>query len=246
MILKWIKRNKIISLILFLSVLIGGILIYYSFYGKRIYIYTEGIKIIDIYQESGTLKPGMTEPSVVVIRGKGTNRLSIESNSAMVHIAKNGLYEWERGGEGDIYFIGYRAGSYLGRTITFCTQSKAPAVPLAVKGQGTVNLQEWRSRDNKALTYIQYDGSLVLNKGGIKINEAAIEANSGLTTLKKGTAFITNKSISTNSRIYVSNNKPIGSPGFLVVNKVEKKGFYIKSSDDNDNSEIAWFIIEGK
>ena len=137
--LKWIKNNKFISLILFLSLFAGGILIYYSIYGKRIRVFTEGLRILDIYQELGTRKPGMGEPEVVVIRGKGTNRLSIESNSAIVHIADNGLFEWERFGEGDINFIGYRAASYIGRTITFDTQNKAPVVPLAVRGPRSKN-----------------------------------------------------------------------------------------------------------
>lgn len=52
-----------------------------------------------------------------VIRGMGSNRFSIESNSAIVHIAGNGRYEWEGLGTERLSWNSYQAGSSIHRPI---------------------------------------------------------------------------------------------------------------------------------
>ena len=56
---------------------------------------------------------------VAVIRGMGSNRLSVESAAALVHIAQNGRYEWEGLSAPRLQWIGYEAASAIGRTIDF-------------------------------------------------------------------------------------------------------------------------------
>ncbi len=63
---------------------------------------------------------GSAPGSVAVLRGMGTNRLSIESNGSMVHIAKNGRYEFESMQAGvPIQFIAYKASSSAGIPFLF-------------------------------------------------------------------------------------------------------------------------------
>ncbi|MET0245692.1 MAG: hypothetical protein ABW182_02995 [Sphingomonas sp.] len=67
-----------------------------------------------------------TPGQVAVIRGMGTNRLSIESSGAMVHIAQNSRYEFEGYGASRLSFIGYEAGSAIGKTIDFNNYGQTP------------------------------------------------------------------------------------------------------------------------
>lgn len=54
---------------------------------------------------------------VAVLRGMGTNRFSIESGAAIVHIAGNGRYEWEGLGTERLSWNSYQAASSLHRPI---------------------------------------------------------------------------------------------------------------------------------
>ena len=74
-------------------------------------------------------KVGNVPGSAAVIRGMGTNRLSIESNSTLVHIANSARFEWEGlGGTERLKFVGYEAGSSIGRPIDFNNSGQAPTI----------------------------------------------------------------------------------------------------------------------
>ncbi len=63
---------------------------------------------------------GPNDPnSAAVIRGFGGNRFSIESIAALVHISDVGRFEWEGLVSDRLQFIGYEAGSSLGKTFDF-------------------------------------------------------------------------------------------------------------------------------
>lgn len=91
---------------------------------------------------------GGSAGNAAVLRGMGTNRLSIESAAAMVHIAQNSRYEWEGFGSPTINFTGYQAGSANGRPINFLNegQTAEQATPIyATNVQAQVDtIQEWR------------------------------------------------------------------------------------------------------
>lgn len=63
---------------------------------------------------------GSSDPqSAAVLRGYGGNRFSIESSAALVHIADNARFEWEGLISDRLLFIGYEAGSSIGKTFDF-------------------------------------------------------------------------------------------------------------------------------
>jgi len=84
---------------------------------------------------------------ISVLKGWGTNRFSIESFAAMVHISGTSRYEWEGlGGGGVLTWVGYDAGSSQGRTIlvTTSTASGASVVPMAFKAlENKDSIQIW-------------------------------------------------------------------------------------------------------
>jgi hypothetical protein len=61
-----------------------------------------------------------------VLLGMGSNRLSIESQSAIVHIAANSRYEFEGRVSARILFVGYETATALGKTFDFNNFGQAP------------------------------------------------------------------------------------------------------------------------
>lgn len=178
------------------------------------------------------------------IQGFGTNRITIQSRAAVIHIARANMYEFVGNRNSDLSFVGYKLGTSTGKTIVFATSTHFPTLPLAVKGSGGVNIQEWRNDINQMLTAIDSAGNLVMNNKGIKINEAVSDASSGSVVLTNGSVTVNNASISAKSRIFVNNNAPSGTPGILTVTKNNGVGFTINSTSNTDNSTISWFIVE--
>lgn len=87
--------------------------------------------VVSVYWDSQPLANGRANEEVAVLRGHGTNRLSIESAAAMVHIAETGRFEWEAGydqsGSGRISWVGYQKASAEGRTFDFNNFGQTPA-----------------------------------------------------------------------------------------------------------------------
>lgn len=79
----------------------------------------KGASVIDVgWENEGT--GGVANIDVAKIRADTcTNRLSIESNAAITHIAQNGRYEFEGFTGNWIQFVGYQAASADGKPILF-------------------------------------------------------------------------------------------------------------------------------
>lgn len=71
---------------------------------------------------------GSTPGSAAVIRGLGTNRFSIESGTGatLVHISSTARFEWEGLGSDRLQWVGYEAGSAIGKTIDFNNSGQTP------------------------------------------------------------------------------------------------------------------------
>jgi len=63
---------------------------------------------------------------VVSLQSEATNRLSIESAAAIVHIADNGRFEWESVGTASLDFVGYEAASATGKPFNFNNNGQTP------------------------------------------------------------------------------------------------------------------------
>ncbi len=67
----------------------------------------------------------------------------------------------------------------------------------------------------------------------------------GIATLVNGTAIVNNTLVTETSRIFLSNNKPGGTPGALYVSsRIPGSNFVITSSNNADTSAVAWEIKE--
>ena len=183
------------------------------------------------------------DPQKTTLKGYHDNRLSLEAQSALLHLSYTNRFEFTGPGNDDITFTGYNIGSYQGKTITFGTEPAAPVCPLAIKGEGTVNLQEWRDATNQTLTAVKHDGSLLFNKKGIEVDETMPDAVSGEIKLVNGIKTVANTTITDKSRIFVFNNSPLGTSGFLTVTRNNGVGFTIKSSSNTDESFIGYFRV---
>ena len=144
--------------------------------------------LVRYYWQSAAI--GSAEGSVAVLRGMGTNRFSIESDAAMVHIANNGRFEWEGLGSDRLHWIGYEAGSSLGKTIDFNntgqpTLRASPVVSMTVADEAddTLHLCAWDAENEAYVTKARFDGSGNLYAPSIRVTsyiEATGEAG-GLT-----------------------------------------------------------------
>jgi len=120
--------------------------------------------VMRYYWETGPI--GSAEGSASVLRGMGTNRFSIESNAAMVHIAGNGRYEWEGLGAERLHWVGYEAGSSIGKTIDFNNTGQAPtsanpvvSITVSDVASDTLHLCTWDPESEGYITNARFDGT---------------------------------------------------------------------------------------
>ncbi len=130
--------------------------------------------VLRYYWETGPI--GSAEGSTSVLRGMGTNRFSIESNAALVHIAGNGRYEWEGLGTERLDWVGYEAGSAIGKTIDFnnigqTPTSANPLVSMTVSdvAYDTLHLCTWDAENFAYVTKARFDGSGNLHVPSIRL-----------------------------------------------------------------------------
>lgn len=89
-----------------------------------------------------------------------------------------------------------------------------------------------------------YSGPL-RSENGFQVSEAGTSPKMGIATLVAGTKVVTTGAVTANSRIFLTNNVPGGTPGFLRVSaRTAGTSFTILSSDALDTSQIAWEIRE--
>lgn len=86
--------------------------------------------------------------NVSQITGLGSNRMMFLATAGMVFASLTGHFEIEGPGNRELQIIGYQVGTAIGKTVVFATDSAIPAVPVAVRGSGNVNIQEWRSEED--------------------------------------------------------------------------------------------------
>lgn len=86
---------------------------------------------------------------------------------------------------------------------------------------------------------------LPLVGGGLKIKEGT-NSKMGWATLSSGTATINTTKVTANSRIFLTNNSPSGTPGFLYISaRTAGTSFTVTSSAGAaDTSTFAWIIFE--
>ena len=132
-------------------------------------------QLMRYYWETGPI--GSADGSAAVLRGLGTNRFSIESVSALVHIAGNGRFEWEGLGSERLNWIGYEAGSSLGKTIDFNntgqpTTRANPVVSITVSDEAddTLHLCSLDAVSGAYITQARFDGSGNLHARSILVS----------------------------------------------------------------------------
>lgn len=153
-----------------------------------------GRTLLRTYWEAG--KVG----DAAVIAGLGENRLSIQSESNMVHIAKTSRFEWE-GTQGKyLDFVGYSASSFQGKTFRFTTEQAHPATPLAVMPLGNAHALDIIDSVDDILSTIN-------NKGWLGINVANASAPLHVSTFNNASdAPIIVFENNTNQEIFTSYN----------------------------------------
>lgn len=88
-------------------------------------------------------------------------------------------------------------------------------------------------------------GGNVSITGYVKSSEIRLTGSKlGLATLESGSVEVANTSINSNSRIFLTAQEVIGTPGVLSVVKTDGEKFVINSSEATDESVIAYLIIE--
>jgi len=105
--------------------------------------------------------------NTAVIRGLGSNRLSLESNGAITQIANNSRFEFEGYISPRVIFTGYEAASALGKTIDFNnygqTPSRAnPVVSISVENVSDDPLHIGRFDGSTWTTLARFNGQGIL------------------------------------------------------------------------------------
>ena len=106
------------------------------------------------------------------------------------------------------------------------------------RGQFSTNPEGFR------LNCVTGDLSVKVAGGGLQVKGGS-NARLGTATLVAGTVTVSNTSVTSTSRIFVTSQADGGTPGWLrVTNKVGGTSFDIVSSSSSDTSVVAWNIIE--
>jgi len=118
------------------------------------------------YWEGGVNGSGIADETVSVLRGTGTNRTSIESGSAMTHIADASRFEWEGSGSSPprLLFLGYDKGTANGRTIDFTNYGQTPA-----RASPIVSFSG-QSNADKVVSFGTNSGSSWVERGSVTAN----------------------------------------------------------------------------
>lgn len=93
---------------------------------------------------------------------------------------------------------------------------------------------------------VQINSDIIINTAGsgIRIKEGS-NARMGTATLVAGAATVSNTSVGSNSRIFLTSQEDGGTPGFLRVTAITAgTSFAITSSSNADTSIVAWFIVD--
>jgi len=118
-------------------------------------------EVLRWYWENST-QVGANDPnSAAVIRGFGGNRFSVESGAALVHIAANGRFEWEGLVSDRLLFVGYEAGSSIGKTFDFNNSGQTPTQADQVMSISTTNAAK------KLLQFCSLSGSTYTELGNV-------------------------------------------------------------------------------
>jgi hypothetical protein len=112
------------------------------------------------------------------------------------------------------------------------------------KANGSAYGDTYVYRDASQSLTVDGDLRISIAGKGLRIKEGT-NAKMGVSTLVAGTVVVANSSITTTSRIMLTNNAVVGTAGFLVVSaRTAGTGFTILSSNLADTSTIAWDIKE--
>ena len=80
--------------------------------------------------------------------------------------------------------------------------------------------------------------------GGFSLQEGTNEFM-GVATLANGTVTVANTSVTANTRIFLTPQSEVDTPGFVsVTSRVAGTSFTIGSSTATDDSVVAWLLIE--
>jgi len=80
--------------------------------------------------------------------------------------------------------------------------------------------------------------------GGLRMEEGANEFM-GVATLVNGTVTVANTSVTANTRIFLTPQSEVDTPGFVsVTTRTPGVSFVIGSSTATDDSVVAWLLIE--
>ncbi|HZJ00343.1 MAG TPA: hypothetical protein VFD22_06750 [Gemmatimonadaceae bacterium] len=121
------------------------------------------------FVQSGTEVFRFTEtPAEVMITAPNTsNRFSFNSSQGFCFYARSGNFELEAPEGRELSLVGYRLASYSGKSIVVTTSASEPAVPLIVRGEGSVKL--WMGQNNRYETVCAFDNAGNLEIGGDKV-----------------------------------------------------------------------------
>lgn len=163
---------------------------------------------------------------VTILKGTGTNRFSIESDAALVHICANGDFEWESPNAG-INFRGFIAASGAGQTINFTNNGETPtfAVPISFTAtDNNLHIADWYQGASNVgfidkngavnapnIIFTGSSGGVFINGGGnfVTIGTSLINANSPVSV--NGTVFTNDATFALRSKASMND----GSAGNL-------------------------------
>src|SRR2546430_403022 len=93
---------------------------------------------------------------------------------------------------------------------------------------------------------MEINGSLLFRAAGQKLHmKNGPNASFGTATLSIGSINVATTAVTTNSVIFLADQTPAGTLGFLGLGGIRAgSGFTILSSNVLDVSTVAWFIIE--
>ena len=170
--------------------------------------------------------------------------IEFESPRAIMLHSNAKLFEYECEPNFENYFCGL---DLQGNMQTIVISQDGISVPspilFGISGKDSSNTQEWRDSTNMNLLTVSFEGDFNFSSTSIVIDESSSNSRLGLASLTNGSVAVVNSSVSAKDRILVTNNKLSGNLGDLYVSINPGTGFTIHSTNNSDQSEIAWVIM---
>ena len=186
---------------------------------------------VTIHSEVGQALFEVNEADYLLF-GSGSNSMNIKSNT---HTITN--LNFILASSGTLTFAGYQ-NIYMDSPLTVNSSSTFNIATFNIATFNTVTVNSSSTFNDSTFNTVTFNDQIIVPESGSIPSQ-------GLATLVSGSVTVFNENVASSSRIYLTIQNINGSTvGIQYISNIVPGSFDILSTSSNDNSTVAWLIIQ--